>query len=176
MISRLPDLDRVWRSADPDSYASLNAPFTTAQFEELAALTKRAIPDDYRSIFEWKGGQSASAGRGLLPEWRLMQFQEIKMEYGSTVELYDMHEFRNPEWWQPDWLPLLTNEEGTTICLDSLGAFGGRPGQLIHFVSDGPDRTIWFPDMDAMIGAAISGFEDSAALRFPDGYPIARKA
>jgi cell wall assembly regulator SMI1 len=176
MTNHLAELDRVWRSAHPESYALLKEPLTTSQFDQLANLMKVAPPDDYRAIFEWKGGQSALAERGLLPEWRLMQFEEIRIEYTSMLELYEMGEFSAPDWWRPEWLPLLTNAEGATICYDSLGALGGRRGQLIQFSSDSADRTIWFPTVDALLASAIAGFESPDEVQFPEGYPIGRRA
>jgi cell wall assembly regulator SMI1 len=176
MKNRLAEIDRVWRSAHPDSYALLKDPMSQAEFDQLSSLMKVTLPDEYRAIFEWKGGQSALAERGLLPEWRLMQYEEIRIEYKSMLELYEMGEFSESDWWRPEWLPLLTNAEGTTICYDSLGSPDGRPGQLIQFSSDSTDRTIWFPGMDALLASAIAGFETPGEVQFPEGYPIARRA
>ena len=91
------------------------------------------------------------------------------------LELHEMGEFSEPDWWRPDWLPLLTNAEGETICYDSLGSLGGRPGQLIQFASDSAYRTIWFPSVDALLASAIAGFETPGEVQFPEGYPIARR-
>lgn len=169
-------LDKTWQEKAPISYAALQPPFTAEQFQALTTLTGNELPPAYREFFAWKGGQDALTENGLLPGWRIMQFTEITMEYQPMLELFNMGEFTTPNWWSPRWLPLLVNDAGETICYDGEGVFGGTAGQLIQFAADNPDRTIWFPDLQALFDAAVNAFETGAALQFPAGYPKAHRA
>jgi len=175
-MTTLASLDHVWRSAHPVSYALLKDPPDPSELARFAGLIQAPLPDDYRAVFEWKGGQSALAERGLLPEWRLMQLEEVRMEYGSMRELYEAGEFSAGDWWRPEWLPLLVNAEGVTICYDAFGAMGGHRGQLIQFASDSADRTIWFPSLEALLTSAVADLQSGRGVQFPSGYPMAREA
>ena len=176
MINLITDLDQAWNESDPDSYASLQTPFSDTQFGELRTLYKKELPEVIRTLYTWKGGQSALTERGLLPEWRLMQHSEIKMEYQSFQELFEMGVFDKQNWWRPEWIPFLVNTEGAVLCLDPIGVFEGEVGQIIFVSGDDPDRTAWFPGLESLLKAAIHSLQSSSSLQFPPGFPKAHQA
>ena len=113
-----------------------------------------------------------------------MQMEEVKYVVEPATELLEMGEFGQQHWWSRQWVPFLRDYDGSFLCLDMAGAFGGQPGQLITYAEDDPRRTIEYPDLAAFLSALVSAFDSGgpgaassdATPAFPAGYPIEHRA
>lgn len=174
-------LDRWLQTNRPDYYESLRPPWTNEQFEKIQNLSGTELSESFRTLYGWKGGQSALASESLYDNWRYLQFEEIRINYQSYNELYEMGEFKQKDWWNPKWIPFLENENEVLMCVDLAGSFDGQQGQLITFIADDPARTIEFPSLEEFLTSLLRGYEHTAKahqlskpiqIPYPDGYPM----
>lgn len=181
MKSLLKTLDRWLKNNRPDYYESLRPPWTNEQFEQIQKLAGTQLPDSFRALYGWKGGQSAAVAENLYDNWRYLQFEEIRMNYQSYNELYELGGYQYKDWWNPQWIPFLENDDGVLICADLAGSFDGRQGQLITFIADDPARTIQFPGLEEFLACLLKGCEDAEKthqlskpirIPYPNGYPV----
>lgn len=175
-------LDRWLQENRPAYYESLRPAWGNEQFEQIQKLSETELPQSFRILYGWKGGQSALTSESLYHSWRYLQFEEIRIPYQSYNELYEMGEFQQKDWWNPKWIPFLENENGVLMCVDLAGSFEGQQGQLVTFIADDPARTIEFPSLEEFITSLLKGYEDTAKIQqlskqiqipYPKGYPIA---
>jgi cell wall assembly regulator SMI1 len=52
------------------------------------------------------------------------------------------------EWWHPGWVPIFDNHSYDTYVIDTEGCWGGEPGQIIHWMKDGPARPAIAPSFE----------------------------
>jgi cell wall assembly regulator SMI1 len=185
MEESLEKLDGWLKTHRPGYYENLQAPWTEEQFARIQALAGTALPDSYKALYGWKGGQSALADENLYEDWRFLQFEEARIAYQTYNELYEMGEFKMENWWNPKWVPFLENESAILLCVDIAGSFGGESGQLVTFSPESPARTIEFPDLATFITSLQRGYEEAASantltteirIPYPPGYPVQAKA
>ncbi len=177
------ELDRWLRTSRPSYYACLKPPLTDSELGDLESVLRGPLPSDLQALYRWKGGQ-LSGPEMLYEDKTFMQPGEIGIGVRSMNELKEGGEFPSEEWWQPQWIPFLTDGLGNFVCVDEAGTFTGNRSQVITFRHDGPERNIEFPDLSSFLAGLLAGYEaalargalESATISYPAGYPIRRKA
>lgn len=170
-VALLVELDGAMRRHDPDLYTSLHEPATPEQLKRIAVLSRAVVPSEVEAMYLWKGGQSALTQRNLFGAWRWLQADEMEMELRASNELFDRGEFRRPMWWNPRWLPLFGNDDGDVMVFDQLGAFDGRPGQLLQVSMERGARTVHYPSLSDLLGRLVRRYIEPIDPGYPAGYP-----
>jgi cell wall assembly regulator SMI1 len=169
----LQRLDRWLATHRPQFHSQLRPGIDS---EALAKLTKKLrfpLPENLRALLEWHDGSKA-AGENFLWNYRLLSANEI----AEATSMFRGHlkagEFEDKvDWWVDGWIPLLGNGADDYICLDTLGSFGGSPGQLLQFYHDDYPRDGIAPSVDAWFDALVSAFENGL---FEQAYPREEEA
>jgi cell wall assembly regulator SMI1 len=181
----LEKLDAWLKAHRPSYYEFLRPPWGDEQFAQIQKMAGTSLPDSYRALYGWKGGQSALAGESLYEDWRFLQFEEARIEYQTQNELNEMGEFKMRDWWNPRWVPFLVNESDVLMCVDLSGSFRGNAGQLVTFSPEDPARGIEFPDLEVFLTCLLRGYEEAAESKalaapipipHPLGHPKQAKA
>lgn len=120
------------------------------------------------ALYASADGQPRSDATPFAPSvyhrYHLMPLAEGKAERDeldamARVGEWDDAKTRVVNWWVPGWLPLLTDGNSNYLCIDTVGAFGGTPGQMIEFIHDDAARAILAPSFDAWFDAWVEALE-----------------
>lgn len=155
------------------SFGPAGAPLAAVASGMDAALALYAVHD----------GQPV--GDGELPppvyeQYRWMTVAEIAevredLDGMAKVGEWDTDTYQRIDWWVPGWVPLLTDDNSNYLCIDTVGSFGGTPGQMIEFIHDDEDRVVFAPTFDAWFAAWTASLEAGAWKRDPeDGWERSR--
>jgi cell wall assembly regulator SMI1 len=184
----------AWLQANrPDYYARLQPGLSEAELAAWETELGVTLPADFRAFFAWRNGQAGF--KSFLYNFMLMAADDITEARKGLNEFLESGEFDQANWWQPGWIPFLDNGGGDHYCLDLDGAFGGVPGQILHFYHDWENRDVEFPSFAAWLETTITAFErdmfeydstgmqplDSDAVeqlqsKISPGYPIDQEA
>jgi cell wall assembly regulator SMI1 len=117
-------------------------------------------------------------------------FEQSVQAYSVLTQLQLSDDFEWHEWWNVGWFPVLHGPSGDYLCVDSVGTFGGAPGQLIEFVHNDASRNIIAPSLSAWLesycdlldadlldhdGCLISS-DEFVWVQNIQGFPLARSA
>ncbi|HPH64242.1 MAG TPA: SMI1/KNR4 family protein [Kofleriaceae bacterium] len=91
----------------------------------------------------------------------LAEVDEVRQDLDGMAKVgeWDDERTRVINWWVPGWLPLLTDGNSNYICIDTVGSFGGAPGQLIEFIHDDDERLVLAPNFDAWFAAWVAALD-----------------
>jgi len=192
-------LARWLENAHPTAAASLQP---GADKKAIARLS-RALDDvpgaaTLLDLYRWKGGQTDPLAPSLRENYTWLSIPELFEAKDMLDDMAKGGEWDDEgetwiSWWVPGWVPFF--ERGSDLYLvDTVGSFGGKPGQILEFLHDSEDRQIVAPSFDAWLRVWVdsleanlwtvddTGFIDAAdaldrfvAKRLP-GYPRWKKA
>ncbi|SET37165.1 SMI1/KNR4 family protein [Hymenobacter actinosclerus] len=186
LITRLDALLRQYR---PAYHAALRPPVSAAAVAAFEAEFDLRLPAGLRQWLDWHDGQPPELFEALVGMYSWPSLEDMAATMRINRELLADGDFA-PYWWQPAWLPFLTNGSGDHLCLDPEGTFTGRPGQLIEHWHDGPERTVVFPSLSAWLAAVVQAYEaavvgqkrltdeqaEDLELNSPAGFPLEFRA
>ncbi|HMA36631.1 MAG TPA: SMI1/KNR4 family protein [Chloroflexia bacterium] len=159
----LPDwiarLDSWLHRQRPDYYARLQPGLGAAAWPALEAALGLTLPADFQAFYAWRNGQAAAHTDSFVYNFMLMDAADIQSATTLLNELLAGGEFEQPNWWQTGWIPFLSNGGGDHYCLDLVGSFGGRPGQVLRFYHDWECRDIEYPHFAAWLETVVTAFE-----------------
>ncbi|MFM2423886.1 MAG: hypothetical protein RLZZ70_273 [Candidatus Parcubacteria bacterium] len=135
-------------------------------FEKTLAIT---LPDDFLAFYEKHNGQKSDYpvlfdGQELLSFTRIMEewtmLNTILNENITSFEVVADLGVKN-NWWNPKWIPILTDRNGNYTCMDLDPEPGGKMGQLISFDHETIHREIvissFLEFMDSYLGDLKQG-------------------
>jgi cell wall assembly regulator SMI1 len=102
--------------------------------------------------------------------YRWMSLAEIaetreSLDGMANVGEWDDDKHKVIDWWVPGWVPLLTDDNSNYLCIDTVGSFGGNPGQMLEFIHDDASRKVFAPSFDAWFAAWTASLEAGAWTR-----------
>lgn len=157
LAASLSRLD-VWLATERPALAGgRRARATDAALTALGKALGRPVPPELAELLGWADG---CAEEPLLENFYLMSASEIAAAATGMRGRLRAGAFHGTiDGWVEGWVPFLDNRCGDFVCIDTVGSFGGAPGQLVELVHDAPDRDRMAPSLEAFIGALVSAFE-----------------
>ncbi|MBG8556242.1 SMI1/KNR4 family protein [Hymenobacter guriensis] len=187
----LSQLDTLLQQHRPEYYAELNPPATAAELAAFETEVGLTLPAELRAWFSWHNGQNDECFEGLVANYECPSLSSVAESMRINRELLEAGDFA-ANWWQPNWVPFLTNGSGDHVCLDLEGTFTGQPGQLLEHWHDWEPRDVVFPNLTAWLTAVVQAYEAALIetgeteltdeqvldleLESPAGFPIEFRA
>ncbi|WP_257065060.1 SMI1/KNR4 family protein [Priestia megaterium] len=135
---------------DEDIFNAAATEIEIAQAENIMGLK---FPESFKDILLMHNGQK-SERVGVIGNYDFLSIDEIVHGWQVMRELFDGGEFEDFEevepvgpvkgefWWNPLWIPIVTNTTGDYICIDLDPSEGGKVGQIITFWHDWEEREV----------------------------------
>ena len=183
-------LESVLRLHRPGVVASLQPGATDVELAEFERLCGVALHDDHRQLYRWHNGQSPKSQDALLNCAQFMPLAKAATHHRDITGLLRTGDFHPwDHWWNELWVPFLEGPTGDLVCVDYRGLFGGRPGQVVDFVSNdnaravlAPDLASWFNSLCDLVEGGlddygcVAGAADFVWSTGIPGYPRAAEA
>ncbi len=156
-------LDQWLRKNRPVYYRNLNPGLSESEFENLEKQFGQPFPEQLKILYEWKNGQSKDEEESF---WYYMDFQDLEsviMEWDWTIKnLYKPSEA--PLLYGKNWLKILALGNDDGLCLDVDGELFlenelGESGQIVYFIHDTEELSIYYPDLNTMLKVITAQFE-----------------
>lgn len=194
MTTLIERLDKWLAENRPEYYQQLNPGLTEEELSNLEANIENPLPDDLKEFLRWRNGQGLRNFKSIYYNYQLMDADDIADSAGVNNDMLANGEFSKPNWWNPKWIPFLSNGGGDYYCIDLVGSFNGTPGQVIEFNHDYEGRDIQHPSFAAWFQTLVEACEqehleydeygmqpnsdefDTLYARINPGYPISREA
>lgn len=173
-------LDLWLRTHRPSYHAKL---LPGASASRIAALERRvgsALPPLLKEMLTWRDGAGwARDGAGwvdvgdkenLACEGMWMSIEEITEVMTMLDDMTMVDEWERDNWWCVGWVPFLQTIGDDCLCVDLVGSFGGRPGQVLEFVHDDGWRPIRHRSFDAWLQTFVEALEAGLLTADEDGF------
>lgn len=160
MTDLIERLDTWLRENRPDYYAKLNPGISDEELNTLEAKLGVALPEEFNSLHRWRDGQSSRNFKSFYYNYTLMDADDIAETVKVNNELLEAGDFKLPDWWDPRWIPFLSNGSGDNYCIDMAGSFGGVKGQVLEFNHDYESREIHHASFAKWLESVVRGFEE----------------
>jgi len=161
----LDEIEMWWRINDPKFYATLNPGLPVEELSHAESVFGFPLPQELKMLYSLHNGQhrKSFADRAALPgitsmiwpgDW--MPMARVIEEWTLKNEIFgrdDDFSHLPPEfggklnWWNRRWIPFIDIVGLDLLCLDTLGSFGGKPGQIIQFIHNENCREIRYPNL-----------------------------
>jgi cell wall assembly regulator SMI1 len=193
----MPDLiarlDKWLAANRPDYYAGLAPGISEEEVAALEAQLGVGLPAGLRDLLKWRNGQVPRNFDSIYQNFSLMDADEIADTRQTNNDLLAGGDFDRLNWWDPQWVPFLTNGGGDNYCVDFAGSFGGVKGQILVWNHDYESRPIEYADFDHWLQTVVEACEqgyledgdygmepteefDALYARINPGYPKENKA
>jgi cell wall assembly regulator SMI1 len=152
MKAIISKIDAHLKKNVPVVYKSLNPPLTPEQIHALELKHKVTLPADLKEIYLWKNGQNLEGDyESLFGNKTLLSLQqalEIRDELNSMLLATNTEEeFKIPNWWNINWIPVFENGGGDYLCYDVAGIFTGTKGQILDYYHSETYRSVNAPSL-----------------------------
>jgi cell wall assembly regulator SMI1 len=133
----------------------LNFGACDASISSFKSKIKRELPQifyDFYSIFNG----CVSSGASIWTSMSLLPMSGILNEKSLMDKLENDGKFENwipGTWWNPAWVPFLSDFSNSLMCIDTNGSFNGKAGQILHWQNDNPSRYILFESFGSWLEA-----------------------
>jgi cell wall assembly regulator SMI1 len=107
------------------------------------------LPESVKNSYRIYNG---AEGAGLFSCEDFLSLEEMVSKWKALKEIWDTGFFSEfsgkpegpvqPDWWNPRWIPWLSDVSGNHLCFDLAPACGGTVGQIIRFWHDESDRVV----------------------------------
>jgi cell wall assembly regulator SMI1 len=151
MKALLARLERWLAVHRPDFYKGL---LPGARLEELEALQNKLgvpLPESLKALLAWHNGQSADTIARFEQHWALMSTAQI----AEAKSELDANALEDKTGWQPAWIPLLDNDAGDYVCLDTSEA----SAPVREFWLDRTEHPIVAASLEAWLAERIDAME-----------------
>jgi cell wall assembly regulator SMI1 len=159
MSARLERLAELLRTSRPDYYDELAPGLSQAEIERFEAILGLSLPQPFKDFYQWHDGQARDCYLGLWGGWELLDAEAVCQHRDEWNELVSVSSFREPNWWNPGWVPFAWDSACNYHVLDTIGCFGGQPGQVLEVWHDDPDRVIVWESFVAWVETLIAAHE-----------------
>ena len=166
------------REAAPEARIELNPPATDAHLARFESRLGLPVPENFRLLYRTFDGCERDAytasrsqiylGISLVPLYDILRLQQA---WNRLEKEASSQRFRPGEYWNAGWIPFLEMEDWGLGVIDTVGCFGGTPGQIIQFNhKSGAERNITHASFDAWLLLLIEQLE--RANFFQHRYPL----
>ncbi|AMV23308.1 transcription antitermination protein NusG [Gemmata sp. SH-PL17] len=184
----LERLERWLREHQPALLAAMRPGATDTELDDLERAIGRQLPDDVRAFYRWRGG-SEDEYRSECPLWqRPLTLPEIQHQYEECCRFAeaDWEDLGHPGWWHPVWVPIMSNDNGDFLCVDTAGVWTGVRGQIVRFWHEYESRAIEAGSLGDWLRVLVADLERGRIsttdgtytddARRPYGYPKRHEA
>ena len=162
-------LDAWLRENRIDVYESLQPGADADVLVQMEADFGFRLPALFRELYMWRNGQQGQVPPSFRNNSYLMPIDEISHTWREMTSMQEHGEWEQPQWWSRGWVPFLHNGAGSNLCVDMLGSFTGRQGQVIEFWAKFGDRPIIAPDIDTWLRHFVETMEQGLWAKDGDG-------
>jgi cell wall assembly regulator SMI1 len=151
-------MEEIWRRIEawlkdnvPEGVILMNPSSTEAEIQQAETTLEIRFPQDFRTFLKIHNGEQWES-RGLMEGWRFHSLDDIVEDWSVWKEIFGSGPFDagktrpdpgvRDDWWNPGWIPIVTNDGGDSYCLDMAPDPGGREGQIIWMWHDMSDRSV----------------------------------
>jgi cell wall assembly regulator SMI1 len=119
--------------------ATLRPPAAPQDLAALGSFSQAswAVPGDLLTLLQWHDGQEWNAQLSKKDNRRLLSIPEIIDQLSFFAD--PGSDFMAP--WANSWIPILTNDSGDFLVLETAGE---QQGALLHYWHDEPSRSVKF--------------------------------
>jgi cell wall assembly regulator SMI1 len=120
------------------------------------------LPPSFAAVYAIHDGSQGPFECYDVGYYDLMSIDEIlqdKLSFDSLEKSGSFARWAPGEWWNPAWIPFLTDHGRDRMVIDTAGSFGGVPGQVLKFIGDGASRRIVYPSFDGWLEVRIARLE-----------------
>lgn len=152
----------------PDTLSTLEPGATDSQIAEADQALAVSPPQEVHESYRIHNGMRGGAG-GLVNWWLLLPLAAIVSEWSVLKQLWDDGTFEGmegdaavqikPMWWNPRWIPFLSNSSGDFYCIDLDPEPTGSHGQIISFFHSEPRRELIAPDFRSWLEGVATTLE-----------------
>ena len=166
-------------------HGELNPGATAEELELLSSEIHQALPEDFRAFYSIHNGQSDNwqsphlhnhgkllSTRRMLGEWKAMK--QLLDDGAFPYPSYPDQAIQN-KWWNEGWLPFCADDSGNFQCIDFSPTPFGRPGQIIYFESQSPERGVEAGSFREWVTTYIEGLEAGHYQWSEDWHGIVHK-
>jgi cell wall assembly regulator SMI1 len=149
-----PAIERidVWLRANRPAYhAKLQPGATDEQLSDFGHELQVILPEGFKDFYRWRNGQGTDCYEAFCNNAMFVSMEDAMDTRNMLKGLLEAGEFKQANWWNPGWIPLLDNGGGDHLCVDTEGTFTGKPGQILEFRHDDARRRVLFPSFDAFL-------------------------
>lgn len=151
MNELLSRLDR-WLSAHRKRFQHALLPGArSADFDALAAVLGKPVPEELRALLAWHNGQSEDVPGAFEGSWNLLSTQQI-------VEAKKELDAEPHEGWNKAWTPFLDDDTGNYLCLE----IGGPECPVIECWRGRADHPQIAPSLSAWLADFVTALERGA--------------
>lgn len=166
MQQLIQGFDTLLQEKWSDFYETLLPGLSLTEINSLESKLGVELPKEFKLFYQWKNGHSDNQYQCLWYNRNLMNTEVMFETWTYMNELLELGEFEETNWWSALWIPFAENGGGDHYVLDLAGSFGGKPGQVIEFWHDDPDRNIYFPSFSKWLETIILAIEQGYQNRF----------
>ena len=142
----------------PERLGDLAPPATQDAIDDFKKTIGLELPASFDALYRWHDGQPPLSD-GFVFDMELLSLEGILDAKKGLDEIEAegaFNKWNRGQWWNPAWVPFLDDRSSRTVVIDTVGSFGGKPGQILTFRNDSPTRTVLFPSFDEWLQAAAS--------------------
>lgn len=171
--SLIARLDQWLRTYRPDYYARLLPGASASRIAALERRVGRALPPLLKEMLAWRDGAGwvdVGDREDLAYEGMWMSIEQITEVMTMLDEMAEIDEWERDNWWCVGWVPFLDTISDDCLCVDLVGSFGGRPGQVLKFIHDDEWRPIRYRSFDAWLQTFVEALEAGLLSADEDGF------
>ena len=179
-------IDQTWNRVEnwlrqnrPNYYSALGDGASESEIQQLEDTVGRRLPEEVRASLRRHNGQDRNQPWVWCGQI-LMSCKEIASDWSSFKESFDEddggwdEDFEGEDgvlqqWWNPGWIPWLSNGGGDFTCIDLAPAEGGTVGQVIDFGHDSGERPLLYPSFTAFLVSFADRLEAGTAYEEYEG-------
>ncbi|MDF1546896.1 MAG: SMI1/KNR4 family protein [Bacteroidales bacterium] len=149
--------------------AHLNFGACSASINAFKSKLGLELPETFYSFYElFNGSVSINTHiwgpMSLLPLSGIIDKKQLLDKHNAQGNFSD---WKPGNWWNPNWVPFLSDNTNTLLCVDTIGIFGGLKGQIFQWRNDSPSRIILSETFDSWLVALfhlINNFSGNIAM------------
>jgi predicted DNA-binding WGR domain protein len=146
---------------------NMRTPPSGKALDAFRATVGRSLVDtSFYSLYSWRDGSKGDDFCGdlqLLPLASIVETKKLMDELGKTSAAPG-------QWWNDGWIPFLDDHSYDVVAIDTVGCFGGRPGQIIQFAKDDDTRQILHRSFDAWLETFVTALEKGLYKESKDAF------
>ena len=141
MVDILEELRTAFKKHNPEDAKLLRPGVSDADLDAFEKSHDLRLPQTLRVLYKWADG--SENGEAFAGGWTWGSLKEVGENLASyRGNTQDSKEGTDPEWYHPDWFPLMI-ESSDGYVVDCKGTLGGKPGQVVLFLHEEGGTIAW---------------------------------